>query len=127
MQSCREAEAKTDPEYGTITWAVCAVVPLTAPHVHKLPPEQKRGYLQTLMLLISGPSAAVVDPTVVLAVLKTVRSWLLDADVAQSEIPHLLLPRMMHLKASVLWRQAVLGQAIRVSVAGAPQDHCAFQ
>ena len=86
---CREA-APTHPDYGSVAWAVCQIVPQTRPLVNELG-EQKRGYLQTLLLLVTGPPAAIMDPAVLLAVLSSLRKWILDPAFAQGPLQLRLL------------------------------------
>ncbi len=42
----------------------------------------KKLYLQTLMQLVSGPTANVTDPAVLLSVLHVIRGWLLNPATA---------------------------------------------
>lgn len=67
-----------------MAWAVSELVPLTRPLVGSLG-EQKRPYLQTLLLLATGPPAAIMDPAVLMAVLESIKLWVLDPAYSQGE------------------------------------------
>ena len=44
-------------------------------------------YLQTLLLLVTGPPAAIMDPAVLIAVLSSLRQWILEPAFAQGPPP----------------------------------------
>ena len=76
--------ATADPEYCSAAWAVREIIQLTRGLVTNLG-DQKRSYIQSLWLLASHPSANLIDPSILMAILGSVELWVLDSRIAQGK------------------------------------------
>ena len=75
-----------EPEYCSAAWAVREIIKLTRSLVTSLG-DQKRSYIQSLWLLASHPSANLMDPSILMAILGSVELWILDSRIAQGKAP----------------------------------------
>ena len=73
---------RLEPEYGSPAWAVREILMLTRPLVTQMG-DQKRSYIQSLFLLASPASASRIDPVILMALLESVETWILDPNIAQ--------------------------------------------
>lgn len=75
---CREPGREAwQPAYASIVWVMQHALRLAAPRV-LYNAEQKKLFLQTFVLLLTGGNARLTDPAVLMEVLLIVKRWLLD-------------------------------------------------
>ena len=84
---------RLEPEYGSPAWAVREILTLTRPLVTQMG-DQKRSYIQSLFLLASPASASRIDPAILMALLESVETWILDPNIAQCMTLLIVIPPM---------------------------------